>query len=136
MRLWRADGSSNIRAVGYDDGKIQVEFSSGARYEYGDVDEEDFLGILTADSVGRRVHEVLVSNKKPCVKLREALRGDAIDVLSEGSVQEVREIAGSLLQDMAHLTVAIKDKHPLIMGKTDRTVDVAIKLIGECTCRD
>lgn len=46
--------SSNVAAVGYDEGSstLQVEFKNGSTYQYFDVSERDFIGLRDAESVG------------------------------------------------------------------------------------
>lgn len=47
--------SSNVEAVGYDDGSetLQVEFKNNSTYQYFDVPEFAFEELRDADSVGR-----------------------------------------------------------------------------------
>jgi len=47
--------SGNIRSVGYDvDGKVlEVEFHSGSIYQYLNVPEHEYEGLLNASSKGR-----------------------------------------------------------------------------------
>lgn len=53
MEMTNVD-SSNIAAVGYDDesSTLQVEFNNGTTYQYFDVPERLFEGLVNADSVG------------------------------------------------------------------------------------
>jgi hypothetical protein len=46
--------SSNVAAVGYDEGSstMQVEFTDGMSYQYFDVPEHIFTSLRDADSVG------------------------------------------------------------------------------------
>ena len=44
--------SSNVAAVGYEDGTLYVEFLSGATYAYEGVDEAAYQDMLTASSPG------------------------------------------------------------------------------------
>lgn len=46
--------SSNVESVGYDDDTqtLEVEFKNGALYQYFDVPENIYCGLLQADSVG------------------------------------------------------------------------------------
>lgn len=46
--------SSNITSVGYDEDSatLQVEFLNGGFYQYFDVPQNVYLGLLNADSVG------------------------------------------------------------------------------------
>ena len=47
--------SSNIRSVGYEPGSetLEVEFSSGRIYQYFDVPESEYEGLMSAPSKGR-----------------------------------------------------------------------------------
>ena len=45
--------SSNIAAIGFNDGNLFVEFISGSRYRYDDVPSETFQEFLEAPSKGR-----------------------------------------------------------------------------------
>ncbi|HEV3322761.1 MAG TPA: KTSC domain-containing protein [Solirubrobacteraceae bacterium] len=47
--------SSNVASVGYDSQimVLEVEFSDGAIYQYFDVPEDDAVGLLNSDSVGK-----------------------------------------------------------------------------------
>ncbi|MEQ8935461.1 MAG: KTSC domain-containing protein [Amphiplicatus sp.] len=51
--------SSNIEAVGYDaeSQTLQVEFKSGATYQYFDVTQELFDGLMIAPSVGKYLND-------------------------------------------------------------------------------
>ena len=46
--------SSNVRAIGYDrkHRALEIEFHNGAVYQYFDVPEDVYLGLLNASSVG------------------------------------------------------------------------------------
>jgi KTSC domain len=46
--------SSNIRAVGYENGELQIEFTTGRRYSYsGPRVEEHYKAMMAAESPGR-----------------------------------------------------------------------------------
>lgn len=51
--------SSNIRAVGYDPATrdLHVHFNNGGRYVYADVPPEKHEALLSADSIGRHLHQ-------------------------------------------------------------------------------
>lgn len=59
----------------------------------------------------------------------------SIDIVSSLTGEEAKDLARDLLEDLTRLTAAIRAKHPLLMGKGDGTIDAAIRLITECTCR-
>lgn len=44
--------SSNIRAVGWNDGVLHVEFSNGKRFSYSGVSAQDYDELTNAKSVG------------------------------------------------------------------------------------
>jgi hypothetical protein len=50
--------SSNIAKVGYDPvaSKLRVEFTNGAQYDYSSVNEDTFIGLRDASSVGKFFH--------------------------------------------------------------------------------
>ena len=50
--------SSNLVSVGYDAGSkmLQIEFNSGAIYDYDDVPEDVYEGLMSAGSHGRYFH--------------------------------------------------------------------------------
>jgi len=54
--------SSMIHAVGYDDEarELEVVFSNGGIYRYLDVDEEEYEGLLDAESKGRYMHARII----------------------------------------------------------------------------
>lgn len=54
--------SSNVDAVGYDDGVLEVHFRNGARYRYAGVEAEEYDALLKADSVGRFLNERIKPN--------------------------------------------------------------------------
>ena len=51
--------SSNVSAIGYDEDSqtLQVEFNSGATYQYFDVPQQIFEGMLDAGSVGQFLNQ-------------------------------------------------------------------------------
>ncbi|WP_299082971.1 KTSC domain-containing protein [uncultured Ruegeria sp.] len=58
MEMHQVD-SSNVAAIGYDDGSetLQVEFNSGATYQYFDVPEHIFDAMLESTSKGQFLHQ-------------------------------------------------------------------------------
>ncbi|WP_339919614.1 KTSC domain-containing protein [uncultured Flavobacterium sp.] len=44
--------STNIKSVGYEDGKLEIEFKNRSIYQYFNVPENVFLGLLNASSKG------------------------------------------------------------------------------------
>lgn len=50
--------SSNIRSVGYDPTSsiLEVEFNSGSIYQYLDVPENEYEGLMNAASKGRYIN--------------------------------------------------------------------------------
>lgn len=55
--------SSNVSAVGYEDGKLVVQFHNGDVWEYEGVDELEYREVLQADSVGSAIHEIKRTRK-------------------------------------------------------------------------
>ncbi len=51
--------SSNVAAIGFDEDSqtLQVEFNSGATYQYFDVPEAVYEGLLAAASVGQFLNQ-------------------------------------------------------------------------------
>lgn len=45
--------SSNIASIGWNEFVLQVEFNTGAVYEYMDVPYQIYLDLLNAESVGK-----------------------------------------------------------------------------------
>lgn len=48
--------SSNIKAVGYENGTLQVQFANGNTYEYDGVSEKEYKDFMSADSPGSAFH--------------------------------------------------------------------------------
>lgn len=48
--------SSNVLAVGYDNGTLEVHFHSGGKYQYFDVPASVYENFLNADSKGKFLH--------------------------------------------------------------------------------
>jgi len=55
---WVKVTSSNLNAVIYDpeEQRMQVQFRSGSIYEYVDVPEDTYLGLINASSKGKYFH--------------------------------------------------------------------------------
>ncbi|TKF53223.1 KTSC domain-containing protein [Vibrio lentus] len=45
--------SSNIDSIGYEDETLQIQFLNGSIYQYFDVPEHIFTGLIEADSAGK-----------------------------------------------------------------------------------
>ncbi|MEZ9117715.1 MULTISPECIES: KTSC domain-containing protein [Vibrio] len=45
--------SSNIDSIGYEDETLQIQFLNGSIYQYFDVPEHIFTGLIDADSAGK-----------------------------------------------------------------------------------
>ena len=59
MRRMAVD-SSRIRSVGWENNVLEVEFKSGAVYQYYDVSESEYRSFLSSSSLG---HEISVIDK-------------------------------------------------------------------------
>lgn len=59
MPEMRPVSSSNVAAVGYEPETqtLFVDFLNGGRYTYDGVPEDVFIGMLSAESVGRFLHQ-------------------------------------------------------------------------------
>ena len=59
--------SSNLRSVGYADGTLEVEFKSGAVFQYKNVPEHVYADMMNAASIGsffsKNVKDSFVSSK-------------------------------------------------------------------------
>lgn len=53
---FKAVKSSNIQAIGYENGKLQVRFANGNTYEYAGVSDKDYKDLIDADSPGSAFH--------------------------------------------------------------------------------
>lgn len=45
--------SSNLRSVGYEDNVLEIEFLDGGVYQYFDVPESIYTGLIQAESAGK-----------------------------------------------------------------------------------
>ena len=56
--------SSNVATVGYDANTmtLEIEFQNGSVYQYFDVPEVEYQGIMTADSVGKHLNQNIKNN--------------------------------------------------------------------------
>lgn len=54
--------SSNIASIGYEDGTLEVEFLNGSVYQYFDVPEPVYQGLMNTDSHGQFLHQVVKGN--------------------------------------------------------------------------
>jgi len=63
--------SKNLRAVGYDQDTsvLEIEFLNGNAYEYYDVPQYEFDGLMSADSHGTYAHKNIYKNYRQ-TKLR------------------------------------------------------------------
>lgn len=51
--------SSNIKSIGYEDETLEVEFLNGSIYQYYNVPQDLFDGIMNADSHGKYLNEYI-----------------------------------------------------------------------------
>ena len=58
--------SSNIKAVGYDEGKmiLRVQFYSGGLYEYKDVPRKFYIDFITSKSLGKYFYKNIKNKYK------------------------------------------------------------------------
>lgn len=61
--------STNIRAIGFDPATctLEIEFTTGAVYQYQGVSQDDFDALMQASSKGRHFH-AHIKNKFPFTK--------------------------------------------------------------------
>lgn len=52
--------SSSIKSVGYENGTLAVEFTSGSVYWYTNVPEVVYQGFLNAESKGKYIHKNVI----------------------------------------------------------------------------
>jgi hypothetical protein len=52
----RPVSSSNVASIGWDEETMEVEYRSGHIYEYHEVPESVYSGLLGAESIGRELH--------------------------------------------------------------------------------
>ena len=62
--------SSNVGSVGYEAGSmtLEVEYLSGSVYQYFDVPEYEYDGLMSAESVGRYVNQNIKPNYR-CARI-------------------------------------------------------------------
>lgn len=51
--------SSNIESVGYENGTLEIAFVAGGVYQYLNVPEHIYRGLMSADSKGRYFHNYI-----------------------------------------------------------------------------
>lgn len=66
--------SSNIQAVGWDNGILHIRFKNGATYSYEDVAGAEFNALLSAPSVGKHFHAMGIKSRG--VKLPSVTGGE------------------------------------------------------------
>lgn len=73
MKLTPLEGSSNVKAVGYDPAtrEMQVQFKGGAIYTHANVPAEKHTAFMRAQSYGTHYHDNF--RGKPGVKRLDAL---------------------------------------------------------------
>ena len=54
--------SSNVQAVGWNDGILFVQFKNDSIYQYDNVPEDEFQGLVNAESVGRYLNTNIKGN--------------------------------------------------------------------------
>ncbi|MFH0178294.1 KTSC domain-containing protein [Streptomyces cacaoi] len=68
--LRQSVSSSNLRSVGYDpaNGVLEVEFKSGAVYQYSGVPEGIHSALISAGSKGQYLHRAVIGTF-PCQRI-------------------------------------------------------------------
>jgi len=57
----KAVDSSNLRSVGYESGTLEIAFHGGRVYQYYNVPEHIYHGLMRADSKGKYHHQHIKS---------------------------------------------------------------------------
>lgn len=74
-RHLRLDDSSNVVSAAYDgdSNKLTVEFTSGAAYEYANVQPHQFAELAGAKSAGQWIRTAIIKQPEayPCTKVRD-----------------------------------------------------------------
>ena len=60
--------SSDIKSIGYENNTLEIEFHSGGIYQYLDVPEEIYIGLMNAKSHGQYFHRN-IKNKYNTIKI-------------------------------------------------------------------
>ena len=62
--------SSNIHAIGYDPDSctLEIEFNNGSVYQYANVPQDEYDGLMSAASHGTYLH-ANIKNRYSCTKL-------------------------------------------------------------------
>ena len=64
--------STDLAGVGYDDAKriLEIEFRSGAVYEYGDVPPTVYAALMAAASHGKYFNQFIRKGPYSCVRVK------------------------------------------------------------------
>ena len=62
MELIPVKNSSNIKAVGLENGTLQVEYANGSKYNYSGVSQDTFTELLKSESKGKFIHSEIKPN--------------------------------------------------------------------------
>jgi len=54
--------SSNIKAVGYENNNLYIQYQSGGVYMYESVCPQNFFDLINADSIGQYVNKNIKNN--------------------------------------------------------------------------
>lgn len=54
--------SSNIKAIGWENNTLHIQFRNGSVYEYKDVPKEEYDAMLKSDFVGSYYHKNIKGN--------------------------------------------------------------------------
>lgn len=62
--------SSNVSAIGYDaeSQTLRVQFKNGGRYDYAEVEKEEFDDLRDAPSIGRHLNQA-IKGQHGCTKI-------------------------------------------------------------------
>lgn len=62
--------SSNIDEVGFAAGVLIVKFKNGSKYQYNNVPDEEFKGLIAANSIGSYFNQN-IKTKYDCIKMED-----------------------------------------------------------------
>lgn len=90
--------SSNIKAIGYEDDMVDIQFHNGGTYRYYNVPAEVYVKLYNSESKGRFFHKE-IKGKYDCAKLKEEpiftdkdMDRIKIDIIQVGEQYEWRKL--------------------------------------------
>lgn len=66
--------SSNIKAIGFMDKTLQIDFWNGSSYQYNPVTDEGYRELIKADSIGAHFNKNIKNNDRlTCTKIKDKI---------------------------------------------------------------